>query len=69
LDQLRIANEHGRPRSGIDVLVASVKEGFNEIYDAFFPPLSNVVQSGNDKKTKLTCKVKSKVNDKLERKG
>ena len=49
--------------------MASVKEGFNEIYDAFFPPLSNVVQSGNDKKTKLTCKVKSKVNDKLERKG
>eukprot|EP00985_Skeletonema_marinoi_P025835 scaffold19352_cov80-Skeletonema_marinoi.AAC.2 len=39
---------------GIDVLVASVKEGFNEIYDVFFPPLFNVVQSGNDKKTKLT---------------
>ena len=45
-----------------------MKEGFNEIYNVLFPPLSNVVQSGNDKKTKLTYEVKSKINDKLERK-
>lgn len=51
---------------GLD-LVASAKEGLDEISDMFFKTLSNALRAGNDKKTKLTNTVKSKMNERMDR--